>query len=616
MKRFSVLTSLFACSLLSACAGNGDGQNPLTKDSDSDHDAGKPAKPHTSTPNGNDVDAALPTDEQADSDTHGDGTEATLAPELTLPDAAPTASGSDEGLVPGLSPASSDGGSVVAASLQSAEHAVFRIEATGTFVLPGDDEQTAVSGGTGFVIDAEGYAVTNAHVVSGATLLRVQFPGEDDALNARIVAQSECSDLALLKIDGRSEFPHLEWSETEATLGLDVMSLGYPLGGELTLTEGIVSKESTSANTDWASVDDVIEHTAIINPGNSGGPLLSSDYHVVGINYAGNSYNQYFAIGPGEGQRIIGVLRQGEDIESIGLVGTAVSTDTLSGIWVYSVKAGSAADVAGIQPGDLVTHFGGIPLVPNDKGVMTMEDYCDILRTHSADATIDVRVLRIGSNDFSLWEGQVNGRKLQNVTEPDGVPTTSPTATTAPTATGTPTVTPEPAPTPTAETLQIQHPEGSIAFDVPGAWSEARAYDIERFDSAPGHALGASSDLNAFDEYITSGVMVSVWASDAELDDGGAGDSVTADDIIAQYAAYDDCDVHFDHEIGGAEGWTSAILRSTDCGENADLIAVDLGIQVSGQYTLWLRLHAQTEAELDALELVLDSLVVDVDQLP
>ena len=100
---------------------------------------------------------------------------------------------------------------------------------------------------------------------------------------------------------------------------------GYPLGDpEFTLTRGIISKAQANGKTNWASVNNVLEHDATINPGNSGGPLVTADGKVVGINYAGNSSTkQYFAI-TREAEAVIKQLRGGKDVTSLGINGQAV----------------------------------------------------------------------------------------------------------------------------------------------------------------------------------------------------------------------------------------------------------------------------------------------------
>lgn len=295
-------------------------------------------------------------------------------------------------------------------TLEGVQAATVRIVAEGTFVDPEFGLQMNAAGsGSGFIIDPSGIAVTNNHVVTGAALLRVFVDGEDQPRNARLLGYSECSDLAVIDIDG-DDFPFLAWHDGDPTVGLDVYTAGYPLGDpEFTLTRGIVSKARADGDTDWASVDSVIEHDATINPGNSGGPLVTSDGHVVGVNYAGNHESrQYFAINASEAKPLVERLRGGEHIDSIGINGQAVSDgQTLNGIWVAAVVSGSAADKAGIEPGDVITHLERLELATDG----TMADFCDVLRTRSADDTMTVDVVRFASQE--MLRGQLGGTPLE-----------------------------------------------------------------------------------------------------------------------------------------------------------------------------------------------------------
>lgn len=209
------------------------------------------------------------------------------------------------------------------------ENATIQIVAEGTFVDPEFGEQTNAAGaGSGFIIDPSGLAVTNNHVVTGSAILQVYVGGSDDPMNARVLGASECSDLAVIQING-DDLPALDWTEDEARPALDVFAAGFPLGDpEFTLTRGIVSKAATDGETNWASVDGVLEHDATINPGNSGGPLVDDQGRVVGVNYAGNSETgQQFAITARLAQRIVEQLQEGEDVESIGINGQAVVSE-------------------------------------------------------------------------------------------------------------------------------------------------------------------------------------------------------------------------------------------------------------------------------------------------
>lgn len=295
-------------------------------------------------------------------------------------------------------------------SFQDARGAVIQIEAQGTFVDPEFGEYSGAGRGSGFIIDPSGIAVTNNHVVTGAAKLQVWIGGDtSQSYNARVLGVSECSDLAVIDIDGDG-FPYLEWYQGPIEVGLEVFTAGFPLGDpEYTLTKGIVSKENANGETTWASIDSVIMHDATINPGNSGGPLIDNNGKVVAVNYATyKAADQYFAIGKDVAIPIIEKLRSGQNVDSIGINGTAVvSTDgTLSGIWVSSVASGSPADNAGLTGGDIVTELEGFPLSTDG----TMADYCDIIRSHTPDDTLNLEVLRYFTSE--VLEGQLNGKAL------------------------------------------------------------------------------------------------------------------------------------------------------------------------------------------------------------
>jgi serine protease Do len=295
--------------------------------------------------------------------------------------------------------------------LQEVESATVLIEAQGTFIDPEFGMQVNAAGsGSGFIIDPSGIAVTNNHVVTGAALLRVWVAGEDTPRNAKILGVSECSDLAVIDIEG-DDFAYLDWFAGDINVGLEVYSAGFPLGDpEFTLTKGIVSKAQADGETSWASIDSVLEHDATINPGNSGGPLVDENGKVVGVNYATSliADNQYFAINAPDARSIITRLKTGKDVDSLGINGVAVNSGdgTLSGIWISSVASGSPADEAGLQAGDILTTLEGLVLATD----ATMADYCDVIRTQGTESTMSVEVLRYTTGE--ALEGQINGRAL------------------------------------------------------------------------------------------------------------------------------------------------------------------------------------------------------------
>ena len=312
--------------------------------------------------------------------------------------------------------------------LADVKSAVIQIEAQGTFVDPEFGEYSGAGLGSGFIIDPSGLALTNNHVVTGAALLNVWVGGDTTKVyNAQILAVSECSDLALIDIEGDG-FSYMEWYPDTITVGLDIYAAGFPLGDpEFTLTRGIVSKEKADGESSWASVNQVIEHDATINPGNSGGPLVTADGQIVGVNYASYAAaGQFFAIGRDTTQEILEQFKNGDDVDSLGINGMAVMNDdgSLSGIWVSSVRSGSAADDAGVEPGDLITNLEGLDL--GTDGNMTT--YCDIIRTQGDEGTLAMEVLRFDTNE--VLEGQFNGRAL-SVTSTIGEDSSDGTTTTS-----------------------------------------------------------------------------------------------------------------------------------------------------------------------------------------
>ncbi|MCC6300452.1 MAG: trypsin-like peptidase domain-containing protein [Anaerolineales bacterium] len=306
-------------------------------------------------------------------------------------------------------PVQSGDGSV--SDLDEVKNATVQIVSTGTFVDPEIGLQVNAGGsGTGFIIDPSGIAVTNNHVVAGSALLQVSVGGDSTKRNARVLGYSECSDLAVIDIEGDG-YPYLDWYNGSAKVGLEVYAAGFPLGDpEFNLTKGIISKENADGETSWASVDHVLGHDATINPGNSGGPLVDQSGKVVGINYSSlAAADQYFAIGGDIAIPIIEQLRDGTDVDSIGVNGQAVSNEdgSLTGVWVTSVTSGSPADKSGLQPGDIIYQLEGLVLATDG----TLKDYCDVIRSHGASDTMSMTVIRFGTGE--LLEGQLNGKNLE-----------------------------------------------------------------------------------------------------------------------------------------------------------------------------------------------------------
>ncbi len=313
-------------------------------------------------------------------------------------------------------------------SLQDVKKAVIQIESQGTFIDPEFGLVLNGAGrGSGFIIDPSGIAVTNNHVVTGAALLKVWVGGESEPHNARVLGVSECSDLAVIDIDGDG-YDYLDWYSGDITVGTDMYIAGYPLGEpEYTLTKGVISKAKADGETSWASVDSVLEYDATSNPGNSGGPVVNPDGQVMAIHYASNrDTRQAFGISRDIAKKVIDDLKSGKNVDTIGVNGQAVSNEdgSVTGVWVSSVQSGSPADKAGVKPGDILIQMEGLVLAQDG----TLSQYCDILRSHQPGNTLSLTVLRWASGE--ILEGQLNGRELEVTSTFEGSTTTG-TETTA-----------------------------------------------------------------------------------------------------------------------------------------------------------------------------------------
>jgi serine protease Do len=474
-------------------------------------------------------------------------------------------------------------------TLQDVQNATILIEAQGTFIDPEFGMQVNAAGsGSGFIIDPSGIAVTNNHVVTGAALLRVWVAGEDNPRNAKILGVSECSDLAVIDIDGEG-FDYLDWYSGDVNVGLEVYSAGFPLGDpEFTLTKGIISKAQADGETSWASVDSVLEHDATINPGNSGGPLVDANGNVVGVNYATSliADNQYFAINASEARSIISRLKDSEDVDSLGINGVAVSSDdgTLSGVWVSSVASGSPADETGIQAGDIVTTLEGLVLATDG----TMSDYCDVIRTQGTESTMSVEVLRFASEE--ILEGQINGRVLNAAGSfAAGVSGGASSGATY------------------GSYAYVLDDYSALQVEIPTEWSEVDGSPWVQDDAIFGASLWASSDLQGFnDTWEVPGLKFDVSPNVQAL--GGLESYLTAisGNNVFQDCVYEGRQEYNDGLYAGLADYFS------DCGGAGTDYFLLIAAPIEAPQAFLIELHIQMpdDRDWDAAEHIVDSFEV------
>ena len=237
------------------------------------------------------------------------------------------------------------------------------------FGLPGDN--SGIATGSGFVLDKDGYILTNAHVVEGAKEAGVRFTEESDAVDAKVVGRDTSTDLAVLKIDP-DEAPKLRslalGDSSKLHVGDPVIAIGNPFGYSRTVTTGIVSalqRQITAPNN--FQIDDVIQTDASINPGNSGGPLIDARGQVVGINSqiatggSNGSVGIGFAVPINTAKKIVPQLKEHGKVDRayLGVTTTSVTEQLAQdlnlpvqeGALVQDVVDGGPADDAGLRAG-------------------------------------------------------------------------------------------------------------------------------------------------------------------------------------------------------------------------------------------------------------------------
>lgn len=236
----------------------------------------------------------------------------------------------------------------------------------------GSSQSDGQSLGSGFIIDASGYIVTNRHVVAGARSIAVTL-ANGQKLPAALVGADSKTDLALLKVAPRSALPTVTFADSDAIdVGDWVVAIGNPYGLGGSVSAGIVSARDRELNI--GSYDDFIQTDAAINSGNSGGPLFNLDGEVVGINSAllspsGGSVGIGFAISANLARPVIAQLRSfgaarrgwiGVRVQSITPdVADALGLPDQRGALISNVTKGGPADAAGLLPGDVILRFDG-----------------------------------------------------------------------------------------------------------------------------------------------------------------------------------------------------------------------------------------------------------------
>ncbi len=253
--------------------------------------------------------------------------------------------------------------------------------------------------GSGFIIDKDGYIVTNNHVIDNADKIVVILKDEKE-FEAQIVGRDKNTDLALIKIELNHNLPVLRFGDSDALkVGQWVVAIGNPFGLEQTVTAGIVSAKGRVIGS--GPYDDFIQTDASINPGNSGGPLLNMKGEVIGINTAIVAGGQGigFAIPVNLAKNIIAQIKSTGEVTR-GWLGVGIQDISeevaeyygikeKKGVLVTEVFPGDPADLAGIKPKDIIISVNG-KTVDSARQLTGM-----IADTHVGD-TIQIKINRNG----------------------------------------------------------------------------------------------------------------------------------------------------------------------------------------------------------------------------
>lgn len=260
--------------------------------------------------------------------------------------------------------------------------------------------------GTGIVYDlANGYVLTNAHVVEGASVVKIAAADTTKTRPARVIGRSQCDDLAVLKVENTADLAEAKLGDSGTVkAGAEVVALGYPLsfdlGTDLSVNAGSVSQLKAQLG----KFEELIKIDAAINPGNSGGPLVNRRGEVIGVNSLGidGAQNQNYAIAISQARPIVEQLQEGKNRHYIGLnlVPNAYSDyfGTEEGMAVIGVASGSPAAQGGIQPADLLLKMEG-------KTIVDEQSVCDILRSRADGDQLRVQVLRATTGE--VLEGEI-----------------------------------------------------------------------------------------------------------------------------------------------------------------------------------------------------------------
>jgi len=263
--------------------------------------------------------------------------------------------------------------------------------------IPHEYQQKSL--GSGFIISSDGYILTNNHVISRATRIRVKLLYTGEVYDAKVVGSDPKTDVALLKIKASRKLPTVALGDSDnIKVGDWVLAVGNPFGLNGTVTWGIISAKGRVIG--QGPYDHFLQTDAAINPGNSGGPLVDMNGKVVGINTAIVASGQGigFAVPINIAKKLIPQLKKGNIVRGwLGVLVQNVAPDMVkffklpdtSGAIVSQVVKGSPADRAGIEEGDVIIEYNG-------KKVNSATDLPYLVAFTTPGETVNIKIVRDG----------------------------------------------------------------------------------------------------------------------------------------------------------------------------------------------------------------------------
>jgi len=261
-----------------------------------------------------------------------------------------------------------------------------------------------VGSGSGVIISADGYIITNNHVIENASELSVTL-NNNKTYNAELVGADAKTDIALIKLDSDETFPFVTFGDSDGVrIGEWVLAVGNPFNLTSTVTAGIISAKARDLNEFDGNPQSFIQTDAAVNRGNSGGALVNTRGELIGINTAitsetGSYVGYAFAVPSNNARKVIEDIMEFGDVQRgiLGITGgnlnsvnaEKLGTTETEGVYVDSIELGSGADIGGLEKGDIIKELDGIRITK-------FSDLTGYLGSKRPNDVINVTVLRNG----------------------------------------------------------------------------------------------------------------------------------------------------------------------------------------------------------------------------